>query len=352
MDSIALWIEDSDDDTNRERVQRILLKDKLDIMNLNDKSFVKHFRLNKPAFLYVLQHIRGELLEGSTSAHTPLLKLATTLRFLALSDQHQIGQYQHLRIYQQSMFSCVTQVCNAIEKLVCRKHIIFKSSEENQKEIKRYFYNNYGIPGVAGVVDGIHIRIKEPSENQFIFFNRRSQCCLNVMMICDHQMFIRFIHAKDGATWCDSNIWIMSAIRDYLVNVYQKGDRCTRILGDCRYPLEPWLLTPYRGARPNSTEFKFNEQHAKARSVIDKTFDLLKSRFRCLTVELPFEPVTCVTVINVCVALHNICLKFNVDQFPIESNNVEPGCKNIRNIGKNIRNDIKDNMPKIKKLRK
>lgn len=52
---------------------------------------------------------------------------------------------------------------------------------------KQGFYKLAGFPGVLGCVDGTHIRIKKPSENQRGYINRKHYASINVMAVVDHQ---------------------------------------------------------------------------------------------------------------------------------------------------------------------
>ncbi|GBP98310.1 Putative nuclease HARBI1 [Eumeta japonica] len=123
-------------------------------------------------------------------------------------------------------------------------------------------------------------------------------------------MYIRAINGRFGGACHDSHIWNLSEERQFLKQKFQAGDSGTRILGniyilgisaaktnllflrDSGYPLEPWILTPYRCAAEGSPESVFNEQHSRGRSIIERTFGLLKARFRCLLAarELHYSP--------------------------------------------------------------
>lgn len=117
-------------------------------------------------------------------------------------------------------------------------------------------------------------------------------------------------------------------------------------------------MTPYRNAIENSSESFFNDQHSKGRSIVERTFGVLKARFRCLLAarELHYSPEKAVQILNVCCSLHNICLMFNVesDSFQTEeeitassslSTNTENSLEtNLLQVAKNIRNEIKNNI--------
>lgn len=133
-------------------------------------------------------------------------------------------------------------------------------------------------------------------------------------------------------------------------------------LGDSGYPLEPWILTPYRNAAEASAEALFNEKFSKARSLVERVFGVMKGRFRCLLAarELHYDPPKVVRIMNVCCALHNICCEFNVElpteeiveseHLPQSNNNIpnssnyNSSSNNYTNIARNIRDEIKNNM--------
>ncbi|KAM4706602.1 putative nuclease HARBI1 [Discoglossus pictus] len=51
--------------------------------------------------------------------------------------------------------------------------------------------------------------------------------------------------------------------------------------GDAGYRCLPWLLTPVNNPHTEGEE-RYNAAHARTRNVIERTFGLLKMRFRCL----------------------------------------------------------------------
>lgn len=87
------------------------------------------------------------------------------------------------------------------------------------------------------------------------------------------------------------------------------------ILGDAGYALKPYVVTPFRITEQNSRESRFNTKHSSARNIIERTIGVLKNRFRCLlgARQLHYTPEKSAKIVNVCCALHNLCIFHNID---------------------------------------
>ena len=112
-------------------------------------------------------------------------------------------------------------------------------------------------------------------------------------------MRIRSVDAKFCGSCHDSHVWNLGAERRFLEASYRNGNKSSWLIGkfivaliqaflifwitgDSGYPLEPWLLTPYRVSTEGSREAVFNLKLSKARNIIERTFGVLKGRFCCL----------------------------------------------------------------------
>jgi DDE superfamily endonuclease len=69
-------------------------------------------------------------------------------------------------------------------------------------------------------------------------------------------------------------------------------------------------MTPFRSPAIGSSEEIFNNKHMTLRNVIERCNGVLKMRFRCLLGErkLRYKPEKVAKIINVCCALHNMCI--------------------------------------------
>ena len=87
-------------------------------------------------------------------------------------------------------------------------------------------------------------------------------------------------------------------------------DQSYHIIGDSAYPLSNYLITPYRVRKQGMTveQKKFNTHLASKRSVIERAFGLLGSRFpRLLKLNVKTLEKRIHCIVSSCV-LHNWCI--------------------------------------------
>lgn len=144
----------------------------------------------------MLESISSELPTTMRSTGvTPTIKLGATLKFLGQGGyQHQIGQDRFAGLAQQTVSNCIKEVCNAIENVLCSKHINFVMSEDEKRAAKNSFYATSGIPGIIGAVDGTHIQMVRPSKNEHLFFNRKLKHSINAMVVSILQYDISLLY--------------------------------------------------------------------------------------------------------------------------------------------------------------
>ncbi|XP_053949300.1 putative nuclease HARBI1 [Anastrepha ludens] len=147
------------------------------------------------------------------------------------------------------------------------------------------------------------------------YFNRKGFHSINAMLICDHTTKILAINCQYGGAAHDSFIWKHSNERMVMEHrfLHNRSDNAW-LLGDSGYPLEPWCITPYRNPSDGSGEARFNEIHSKARCIIERTNGVLKGRWRILEYNKRgrYDHIKVARFANVCAALHNICIQYNV----------------------------------------
>ncbi|XP_050518027.1 putative nuclease HARBI1 isoform X2 [Diabrotica virgifera virgifera] len=142
----------------------------------------------------------------------------------------------------------------------------------------------HGFPGIIGAIDGCHIPIKQPIGNNIDFYNRKGFHSIILQGICDHTgKFIDVFIGMPGRMH-DSRVFRNSPVfrrinnrQNYLIPEH------FHLLGDAAYPLITNVMTPFRDTgHLTEAQTRYNRKLSVARSIIERTFGILKSKFRRL----------------------------------------------------------------------
>lgn len=129
--------------------------------------------------------------------------------------------------------------------------------------------------------------------------------------VCDSKLRFMNIVAKWPGSTHDSFILENSALKD----MFERGAIPEGwLLGDSGYPLRPWLLTPVLNPTTRPEE-RYNASHIRTRNTVERSFGVLKSRFRCLDTSggsLFYSPTKACRVTVAVAVLHNMCINNGV----------------------------------------
>lgn len=174
-------------------------------------------------------------------------------------------------------------------------------------QCKNEFYQIASFPGVVGDIDGSQIPIiAPPGDDEYAFVNRKNFRAINIQAVCDANMCFQDVYARCPGSAHDSFVLRQSALHDrFEAGEFGEG----WLLGDSGYSLKNWLLTPI--ANPSSDlEVKYNRAHRKTRCLVERSFGILKSRWRILDHTggaMCYLPGKACKIIYTCCILHNIC---------------------------------------------
>ncbi|CAG2257465.1 HARBI1 [Mytilus edulis] len=212
--------------------------------------------------------------------------------------------------------------------------------ETTKPAIINGFYNIARFPCVIGAVDGTHIRIQAPSDNEYAFVNRKNFHSINVQGICDHEGKFTNIVAKWPGSTHDSFIFRNSDVGIHLDQNHRGFDVDGLLLGDSGYACKPYLMTPY--LRPSTRhQERFNSAQTRTRSVIERTFGRWKRRFHLLHSEIRLTPDRVCKIVIACAILHNFAILQRepmIDDREVEE--IDIGQDLGRQDGTNVRNLI------------
>lgn len=266
-------IYDAEQEERREELarERRTLRNESNPFELPDEEFRKMYRLTKELAQNLIAELEPHMNHGQRNTRLPIdLRVLAALRFFAHgSYQKCIGANQNVYVAQQTMSDIIREVCNAIED-IAHRYIKFPTNAEDIGIKKQAFWNAFNFPGIIGCVDGTHVAIVKPNEDEHLYLNRKGYHSKNVQIICDADLVILSLNANFGGATHDSFIWRNSAAKNFLEENYQNGDHNTWLLGDSGYPQQPWLMTPIRNAPRNSPESRYNGALVSARCTVER----------------------------------------------------------------------------------
>lgn len=138
------------------------------------------------------------------------------------------------------------------------------------------------LTNILGAIDCTHIRIEKPSQNENDYCNRKKYFSINLQAIVDSRLRFTNVYCGEPGFLHDARMLRRSPLHDAAIeNREALFPNDTFIIGDSAYPSLSWLVPPFRdNSRLTPQQTRFNFLHLSTRMVIEKAFDMLKSRFR------------------------------------------------------------------------
>ena len=282
--------------------------------SLDDDDLIRRYRLPRQCIIELIDLLHNDLQHPSmrSNALSVSTQVLVALQFYATGTMQRVTGDVH-GVSQPSVSRCVTAVSSALTRHSAH-YIHFPTTEPQQRTIISNFHEIAGFPNVLGCIDGTQIPILAPHTNENTFVCRKGFHSINVQAICDAKLRFLSVTAKYPGSSHDAFVWKNSSVYHHIT---QQGTAVPGwLLGDSGYPLSPFLLTPV--SNPTTpAELLYNKKHCQTRNTIERTFGLLKMRFRCLHRTggcLQSPPSTCTKIITACTVLHNMCIDNSVPQ--------------------------------------
>ncbi|XP_025161641.1 putative nuclease HARBI1 [Harpegnathos saltator] len=177
-----------------------------------------------------------------------------------------------------------------------------------------------GLPGIDGAIDCTHVRLvgTKLQNIEEIYRNRKGYLSLNVQAVVGPRTEFLDVVPEWPGSQHDSRIFQNSAI--YMK--YFQRQLPDILVGDAGYLCLPFLLTPIQNPQTDE-EIAYNVLHGRTRQIVERTFEIWKRRFPCLSRGLSNKLISSTTIVVACAVLHNMSLIFN-DMLPeeeVEENN-------------------------------
>ena len=256
----------------RERVFR----DRRNPLELSEPDIVAQYRLSWESIMMLCDLLNDELRRETerSKALSVQTQLFCTLRFLATGSFQQVVADLH-GVSKASVSRSVHNVCLALCHHA-REFISFPSGSAEIRKTKENFFLLSGLPNTLGVIDGTLFPIKGPSIDKHFNVCRKGYHAMNVQAVCDTKLkFVDVVVRYPGSTH-DAYIWKNCAVADR----FERRELDGWLVGDSAYGLRPWMMTPL--TMPiTGAQMRFNT--SQMRNTIERSFGVLKMRFRCLS---------------------------------------------------------------------
>ena len=274
----------------------------------NDLECIQRYRFDRQAISDLTKLLYNDLVLPTKSSIPVVLQVCIALRFYSQGAIYRVSADCH-NVDKSVQSRCVYKVSKSLVKRV-NDFVVFPKNELDLSKIKQEFFKIAEMPNVIGAIDGTHIEIKTPNKDiESDFVNRKNRHSINVQAVCDAKLVFTNIVVKYPGRVHDSFIWNNCELKPYICQNNING----WLLGDSGYPLEPHLMTPYLQPSTEAQQ-RYNKSHTRTRSLIERSFGLLKMRFRAIDRSagyLRLSPERCLLVITSCFILHNISKNYN-----------------------------------------
>lgn len=254
------------------RLERITLRDQYNAFHMPETEFRKCFRLSRDLAQQLITDLTPHMTPEVRAGRIPIqIRILGALRFFAQgSYQKAVGDDFNTCMSQPTFSRALSEVCLALET-IAPQWIKFPLTDAEKQLKKEEFMAKFEFPGVIGCIDGTHVAIVPPQNDEHIYFNRKNYHSKNVQIICDANLLILNVKSNYGGSSHDSFIWRNSNVRVHMQQIYyQQGEHNSWLLGDSGYPQEPWLMTPIRNMPREDPEGRYTAALTRARNCVER----------------------------------------------------------------------------------
>jgi hypothetical protein len=165
------------------------------------------------------------------------------------------------------------------------------------------------LTGIIGVLDGTHIRIPAPPENQNSYINRKKFHSMNVMLIYEHTLKFTDVYAGEAGSVHDACVFRRSPLQVAVASNQITIPSDKHLIGDTAYPLLKHLMVGFKdNGHLTEQQKRFNRAVSGIRSDIERAIGMFKLRFRRFKCLEMYKLSEIPKVIVAGAILHNLCM--------------------------------------------
>ena len=171
----------------RRRARKFRTGTQFEIDDFTDEELRARYRFKRESILFITNLVAGDITRNTRRNHalSPLHQVPIALRFYASGGFLQvIGDT--FGVDKSTVSRAITDVSRALAAKQPR-FIKWPLTHDECAKIKNEFYIHGGFPGVIGCVDGTHVRLQAPTQNENNYVNRKGFHSINVQAVCNHE---------------------------------------------------------------------------------------------------------------------------------------------------------------------
>ena len=165
----------------RRKERKFRLREDFSLHDCTDDELRSRYRFGRESIEVLVDLLRDDLERATARNHalSTTVQVLVALRFFASGSFLQvIGDTIGLSK------STVSRIIANVSYALAQNQM---QTEAEIAQIKRGFYDKGGFPGVIGCVDGTHVKIQGPTENENDYVNRKGFHSINAQAICNHK---------------------------------------------------------------------------------------------------------------------------------------------------------------------
>ncbi|CAL1672278.1 unnamed protein product [Lasius platythorax] len=276
------------------------------------EEFKTHFRLLPTTFDFILRLIGPDLNSTKTFAGRKPIpaqkQLLMALWMMATPDSYR-SACTKFDMGKATAIRAMRRVTYALHSLAPR--FIQWPQGERATEVMAAFKRVNAFPGVIGAIDGTHVEIRSPQDdNHQAYINRKGYPSVHVQAVCTQQLLFTSVFVGNAGSVHDARVFRISPVARYIENpeIYFLND--SHLVGDAAYGIHPNMMVPYKdNGHLSPRQNNFNFCLSSARIAIERAFGVWKGRWRSILDCLPMIILEKIPeYIVATLVLHNICI--------------------------------------------
>lgn len=214
--------------------------------------------------------------------------------------------------------SCVHETSTAIWEVLGPLHLPFPTVSQLERAAGEMF-DKWNFPNCVGAVDGKHVRIHCPPHSGTMFFNYKKYFSLSLLAVADANYKLITVDIGAYGKQSDGGTFRESALYNNILSVAHKWPKPKEIpgtsfhvpfvlVGDEAFPLLENLMRPFPAASLATEQREFNKRLSRARTVVERTFGILASKWRILRKDIETSLDHAEHIVQCICVLHNVII--------------------------------------------